>query len=186
MKLSILICSLESRVPQLHTLLDEIDRQIGDRRNDVERLVLRDNGHQKTGYKRNALLDLAVGDYVCFIDDDDKISPNYVNILLEAIKTNTDCVSLKGVMTTSGNNPEVFEHSIKYKAYRTTDNPIKYERYPNHLNCIRASIAKQFKFPEINHGEDYLWAKKIFESGLIKTEFYTDEILYYYRYEPIK
>lgn len=187
MKLSILICSLESRKELFsHGLLLQLIEQIDGRHNEVDYEVIRDSGEKSTGQKRNELLGMAKGEYVCFIDDDDEISPNYINILLEAIKTNPDCVSLRGVMTTSGANPETFEHSIKYKSYKTTNNPIKYERYPNHLNCIRASIAKQFKFLEVNHGEDTDWATQIFKSGLIKTEFYTDEILYYYRYEPKK
>lgn len=186
MKLSILICSLDSRVELFNRLFIELDRQRDNRNTTLEILVERDNGEQRTGTKRNRLLERARGEYVCFIDDDDEVSPNYINILLEAIEQNFDCVSLRGVMTTSGQNHETFEHSIRYKAYQTTDNPIKYERYPNHLNCIRASIAKQFKFPEINHGEDTDWATQIFKSGLIKTEFYTDEILYYYRYNPKK
>jgi hypothetical protein len=50
------------------------------------------------------------------------------------------------------------------------------------LNCIKASIAKQFKFPEINHGEDTQWATQIKESGLLKKEVYIDKILYHYQY----
>lgn len=200
MKLSILICSLESRVEQFNKLFIDLDRQRDNRNTTLEILVERDNGEQRTGSKRNRLLERAQGEYICFIDDDDEISTNYINILLEAIKTNPDCVSLRGVITTSGRRPFIFEHSIRYKVYKTNEDvvtdldmdgwnmpyKIKYERYPNHLNCIRASIAKQFKFPEINHGEDTDWATQIFKSGLIKTEFYTDEILYYYRYNPIK
>jgi|SRR5688572_17346013 len=207
MKLSILVCSLFQRQSLLDSLYHNIRIQIkqGDYHDFIEVLTEIDNGEESTGKKRNELLERAKGDYVCFIDDDDEISPNYINILLEAIKTNPDCVSLRGVMTTSGQNPLVFEHSIKYAAYATKEpdqafkqSPswvkavweqnrfVTYERYPNHLNCIRASIAKQFKFPEINHGEDTNWATQIFNSGLIKTEFYTDEILYYYRYNPIK
>jgi hypothetical protein len=89
-------------------------------------------------------------------------------------------------MTTNGGNPEIFEHSLKYKQWRTTTNEIKFERGINHLNLVRASIAKQFKFPEINHGEDHKWATKLQDSGLLKTEYYIDEILYYYNYRTTK
>jgi hypothetical protein len=89
---------------------------------------------------------------------------------------------LRGIITFDGETPELFEHSIKYKEYKTVDNPVKYERYPNHLNCIKSSIAKQFKFPEINHGEDTDWATQIFNSGLIKTEHYIDSVMYHYNF----
>lgn len=63
---------------------------------------------------------------------------------------------------------------------------VTYERYPNHLNCIKSSIAKKFKFPETNHGEDTDWATQIHKSGLIKTEHYIPEIIYYYDYKSKK
>ena len=94
---------------------------------------------------------------------------------------------MTGVITWDGNNPEVFEHSIKYKAYRTNDTgPIKYERYPNHLNIIRSDIAKQFRFPEINHGEDTDFATQIFKSGLLKKETTIDGVMYHYDYKAKK
>ena len=79
-------------------------------------------------------------------------------------------------------NPEFFEHSIRYKSYSTTDNIIKYERFPNHLNCIKKSIANQITYPEINHGEDTDFAHKLYASGLIKTEHYIDNVLYHYKF----
>jgi glycosyltransferase involved in cell wall biosynthesis len=144
--------------------------------------VIYDDMGGTIGEKRNRLLSDANGEYVAFIDDDDTVASDYVDTLLMALSTSPDCVSLRGVITWDGANPELFEHSIKYSAYATTTNPIKYERYPNHLNCIKASIAKQFKFPEINHGEDTDWATQIKESGLLKKEVYIDKILYHYQY----
>ena len=85
-------------------------------------------------------------------------------------------------MTTNGENPEIFEHSLQYNEWKTTDNFVKYERYPNHLNCMRADIAKQFHFPDKNFGEDHDWSKKVHESGLLKNEFYTEKLLYHYRF----
>jgi glycosyltransferase involved in cell wall biosynthesis len=134
------------------------------------------------GSKRNWLLGAASGEYVCFVDDDDMISSNYIESIYNALKSKPDCLSLRGVITWDGVNPELFEHSIKYKAYATTTNVIKYERYPNHLNVIKSEIAKQFEFPEINFGEDTDWATEINESGLLKKEVYIDTILYHYQY----
>jgi len=122
------------------------------------------------------------GEYVCFIDDDDSVSENYIEWLLEAIESGCDCASLRGVITTNGGSPEIFEHSLKYPKWRTTNNPIKYERGINHLNLVKASIAKQFKFPEINHGEDHDWATQLQKSGLLKTEFYIPDVIYFYKY----
>lgn len=185
MKLSILICHLPHRIKYLDRLFAILDPQINP--DDVEILV-DERPKTKIGRKRNDLLQAAKGDYVCAIDDDDRVSDNYISLLMEGINKGVDCCSLLGEITTDGKDPLLFEHSIKYKEYRTNpaDQKIRYERYPNHLNCIKSSIAKQFYFPEKNHGEDTVFATKIFNSGLLKTEHYIPEIIYYYDYRTNK
>lgn len=178
MILSILIPTIPERALMFNKLYAELCRQGFGK--GVELLSCDENW--SIGAKRNYLLDKAKGEYLCFIDDDDMVASDYIDTLLKALESKPDCVSLRGVITWDGNNPELFEHSIKYKAYVTTTNPIKYERYPNHLNAIKSSIAKQFKFPEINHGEDTDWATQIHNSGMLKKEVYIDKVLYHYLY----
>lgn len=183
-KLSILIPTLTARNEQfekLHKyLLKLIDRQ------QVQIIIFADNGEHSIGFKRNWLISMSEGEYTAFIDDDDWVEDVYIEKIMEGINAGVDCCSLRGVITFDGMNPEVFEHSIKYKEYKTTSTPIKYERYPNHLNCIKKEIASQFKFPEINHGEDTDWATQIFNSGLIKTEHYIPNIIYNYNFKTNK
>lgn len=187
MKLSILICGLSSRMQSYTSLTAELYNQFKDKPYAVEMLTEVDSGEMSIGEKRNKLLDRAKGEYVCFIDDDDVIFKNYIDHLFVGINKGVDCCSLRGVITWDGDRPQLFEHSIKYDAYRTNDTGIiKYERYPNHLNCIKSSIAKQFKFPETNHGEDTDWATQIFKSGLIKTEHFINDTIYHYQYKPTK
>ena len=179
MRLSILIPTLTDRIESFNKLYHSLNTQATD---EVEILVLSDSGEATIGTKRNLLLEAAKGDYLCFTDDDDLVSSDYVETLLKAIESEPDCVSLRGVITWKGENPEIFEHSIKYDSYKTTDNVIKYERFPNHLNCIKSSIAKQFKFQEKNFGEDTEWAIQLKDSGLLKKEIFVDKILYHYLY----
>lgn len=179
MKLSILIPTLTDRTESFNKIYHQLNTQAND---EVEIVSLVDSGELNIGAKRNILLERAKGDYVCFADDDDEVSSDYVETLLNAIESSPDCVSLRGVITWKGKNPEIFEHSIKYDAYNTTDNTIKYERYPNHLNCIKSSIAKRFKFPETSFGEDTDWATQVKNSGLLKKEIFVDKVLYHYLY----
>lgn len=183
--LSILIPTLSSRSEQCLSLVDRLLDQV-ERGNYIglaEVVTLYDNGEKTIGTKRNELIQMAKGKYVCFVDDDDDITSNYIDLLMEGIAHDVDCCSLRGVITWNGEQPEVFEHSIKYDAYKTNDTGYpKYERYPNHLNCIKKSIANDFKYPEINHGEDTDWATQVFQSGRIKTEHYIDAVLYHYKF----
>jgi len=181
MKFQILICSIEKRKDYLERLLKILHPQLTD---GVSIQIACDNGQMSIGQKRNELLQQSPADYVAFIDDDDRVSNNYVSYNLVGIENGFDCCSLKGEITENGGNPQVFEHSIKYGSYKT--NPegylVRYERFPNHLNCIKSSIAKQFKFPEKNHGEDTDWATQIHKSGLIEIEHYIPEVIYFYDY----
>ena len=186
MLLSILIPSLVSRKQHLDLLCSYISNQIHqymvDKKIDVNVSILCqiDNGEMSIGQKRNELLGGAKGEYICFIDDDDTIAANYIQLVLEAIETNPDCCSLNGLITTDGGNPKAFIHSIKYNTWYEENNI--YYRPPNHLNCIKSSIAKQFKFPCINSGEDADWSMQIAKSGLLKTESEINETIYYYDY----
>ena len=66
--LSILICTIQSRAEYLKELLDELNHQI--QFSNVQVLWLGDNKSMSVGTKRNALLSIAEGEWVCFIDDD--------------------------------------------------------------------------------------------------------------------
>jgi len=202
MKLSILIPTTIDRKGVLNFLLLEIEKQCGKILfykvednitticyiNKVEIIIFEDNFENSIGYKRNILNNLAAGNYICCIDSDDSISKNYISNLLKGIEQGVDCCSLRGVITWDGERPELFEHSIKYDSYKTniSGDAIVYERFPNHLNCIKSSIVKQIKFHEINHGEDTDFATQIFNLGLIKTEYFIDEVIYHYQYKTNK
>lgn len=188
MLLSVLIPTLQSRQDKCLTLVDKLLDQV-EQQNAiglVEVVTLYDRGEKPIGTKRNELIEMAKGEYICFIDDDDEVSQNYIKNLLEGIEKGVDCCSLKGVITWDGINPEIFEHSLKYKAYATTNNTVKYERFPNHLNCIKKSLVFDIKFPEISHGEDTDWATKISNANVLKTEYYIDEIMYHYLFKTNK
>lgn len=186
-KLSILVCTIPSRLAFLGRLKTELAGQILPYAGEIE-LLIDPHPTNSIGQKRNDLMSRSVGEYQSFIDDDDRISPNYIRLLMEGIQLGVDACSLKGIITENGEDPQYFEHYMTCEKYETVEGAdfhkgeTKYLRFNNHLNCIKSSIAKQFTFPEKNFSEDTDWAIKVHESGLIKTEHYINEVLYHYDY----
>lgn len=175
-RLSILVCSLSSRADKLKRLMDTLTPQLNDL---VEVIVKTDNGEIPIGKKRNALIDEATGDYVAFVDDDDLVSSDYVNKILDATDTNPDCCGIQGIITFQGKNPKIFIHSLKYKEW-FEQNGIYY-RCPNHLNPIKRAIAVQVRFQEVNFGEDKDFSTRVLP--LLKEERFISGVVYHYLYE---
>ncbi|NJL70647.1 MAG: glycosyltransferase family 2 protein [Candidatus Competibacteraceae bacterium] len=175
MKLSILICSLGSRHAMLARLLNRLNPQLNE---NVEVLVETDYGTMSIGEKRNRLLDKATGDYIAFIDDDDLVATDYVSRILDAVKTEPDCVGIEGRMTTDGADPRTFIHSFRYKTWYE-QNGIYY-RNPNHLNPVKREIALKVRFPDKNHGEDRDYSMSLLP--LLTTEVYLEGTTYEYLY----
>lgn len=179
MKLSILVPYIRRHEAFFYKLQFKLYAQMLPYVTEVE--LLSDNHeYDSIGAKRNRLLERATGEFVAFFDSDDRPSDDYIKLLMEGIESNPDCCSLRGEYSIDGIFDGIFEHSIKYKEWATTKNEVKYERFTNHLNAVKSSIAKQFKYPDKSHGEDFDWSTLVHESGLIKTEYYIPSVIYFY------
>jgi len=172
-KLSILICALEKRKQLLENLVKCLKLQGNE---NVEILADIDNGERSVGTKRNNLLYNASGEYVCFIDDDDYISPFYTSNILKAIETGVDCIGLCGIIVQPRREPKLFIHSLKYKEWSEDDNA--YYRCPNHLNPVKREIAIKVGFPDISYHEDMDYSVRLRPE--LKTETYIIDPLYFY------
>jgi cellulose synthase/poly-beta-1,6-N-acetylglucosamine synthase-like glycosyltransferase len=176
-KLSILIPSLEERKPKLEQLKAELANQIGKR--NVEVLSLSDNRQMSIGQKRNMLLTQSTGEYVSFVDDDDMVSPDYIEKVLNALTKNPDCSSLTGEIVFSDGYSRPFIHSLRYTQWIDDHEGKVYYRPPNHLNAVRRAIAVQVGFPPWNSGEDRSFSMGI--RHLLKKEEWIDGVIYNYK-----
>jgi glycosyltransferase involved in cell wall biosynthesis len=202
MKLSILICHLEARSAPLKELLSVLQPQV-DACDDVELRIRTDDGTETVGHKRNKLLYVAKGDYICYVDDDDMVPGDYVQAIVGAICGNRliydpttgtvvegrdslpDVIGLKGHMVKAGGNkPEVFIHSIKYgnrkdpkKSWFSKEGI--YYRCPNHISPVKRELALETRFPEIDHGEDRDYSLRLLP--LLMSEVFIDKCMYVYR-----
>lgn len=177
MKLSILICHLNSRKKLLERLMAVLQPQVDAANGEVEVLVEADDGKISTGAKRNILLDRARGEFVCCHDDDDLPSPEYVPKILSAIDSNpsVDCIGMEGLIYQNG-TPKKFIHSLQHRSWSETKQA--YLRNPNHLNPVRRALALIVRFPEITVGEDFNFSMRLLP--LLKTETYISGPIYHY------
>lgn len=177
--LSVLMATIPSRFVAFLLLYRELLEQSKDFA--VEILALMDNKKRSVGAKRQALLDIANGQYVTYVDDDDEITSNYVSFILESIMDNPDLIVSPIRVTINGERDGIVESSIRY-----ADNPIpEYAppityRPPHHLSVWRAEIARKGTFPDIQHGEDFKWAAQCWP--YVKNEVRIDKVLYHYKW----
>jgi glycosyltransferase involved in cell wall biosynthesis len=182
--LSILICSLHKRFGMLARLLGNLESQIieSGAKDLVEVRVNADGGEKSIGQKRNELLKQSKGRMVAFADDDDLLSECYVSKILKAAESNPDAIGINGTIDHGGVVKKWYiSKDLDYCTRRDAKGNEYFDRYTNHLAPVKREIALKIGFPEINFAEDYDYAKRLHESGLIKTEIVIDEPMYHYR-----
>jgi glycosyltransferase involved in cell wall biosynthesis len=176
--LSILICSLHTRREKFYkNLITELEKQLKEYKNShyIQIVSIIDNKKMSVGHKRNQLLQSATGDYVCYIDDDDRISADYIDKIHTAIQSNDDCICFDVEVSIDFQTPMI-AHFANYKENKNLKT--HYERMPNHLMAVKTEIAKKAGFPEINFKEDDEYGYRI--SKMIKSINKIDKVLYYY------
>lgn len=158
---------MSALVPQLEEFSDvEVRKQMC--RTDVQGGVL--------GVNRQMMIEEAPGEYVCFVDDDDLVPENYV----KAIRPLLDGVDQVGFQVQTYINGKPLGptfHSLKYRGWYTTNEG--HFRDHSHVNPIRRELAVQAKFE--GHGnEDVTWVDRLRKLGIVKTEHYVPEVMYFY------
>ena len=128
--------------------------------------------------------------YVTFIDADDRIHQHYFKWVFKGIESGAKGIGFKGQITTNGQRPCEFIHSMRYTKWSDAmvNRQRVYYRPLNHLNPILTDIAKQIGYTALRHGEDLSYSNRLVESGLIKKEdeYFIDGCMYYYLYKSKK
>jgi hypothetical protein len=182
---SVLICTIPTRHEEFVTLLNDIENY--KKQVDIRIEVLFDCRLDiSIGKKRQELLDRAHGLYSCFIDDDDKITHHYFQVIQDAINTGEDydCIQLNGRYYIDNKFDRPFYHSLKYDTWSEDEDG--YYRCPNHLNPIKTKIAKKVKFHDISNKEDLKFSEELVKQGLLKTEYTHDKPQYLYYFDNVR
>jgi glycosyltransferase involved in cell wall biosynthesis len=182
MKLSILVPSVMTRrntfLPRILEQLNSQYEALSEReQRQVEIIVLMDNKKIMLGDKRNLMVDQAQGEYVVFVDDDDRIADDYIKSLLRATQDASDVITFKAEVTINGGEPKICIYSKEFEKDHNTDT---YNRLPNHICCVKKSLASRVLFPSVLYGEDSGYAKLL--KPLLRSQTMIDKILYYYDY----
>lgn len=109
---------------------------------------------------RNKGIELASGNYVAFIDSDDMVMPNYIETLLELIKSHDEDIIYFNWLDVNTN--EIVRHPDNPSVWKAI---YKKEILPRFEECYKAK-------------EDYFFNQELDKHGY--TKYYYDKVLYIY------
>jgi len=176
-ELSILTPTIPSRKEQLSKLSEKIAKQSNNLA--VEHLSFADNRTRTIGAKRQALLDIARGEYIAFVDDDDDIEPDYVSEILLAIQQGPDVITFEQNSYYNGAfSKVVFGLNNRDEPFQPNGITL---RAPWHVCVWKRELVKTCQFGESNYGEDIIWSRQA--RARIKTSLHIDKTLCTYRHD---
>lgn len=144
------------------------------------------------GAKRNAIVEIAKGDFVMCFDDDDKPHERFLELVLPHCVDGVDVIGYKVACygyANGCNSPEVMEPadvSTKYDGWYNDRNGFKYVRCPHHIVPVRREHVHAIGFKNMHHGEDHEYSLRLRDSGRLKNEAYIDEFMYLYMFDGKK
>lgn len=178
--LSILICSVETEQRQvdLKKLISELHRQISKNYAEeiVEIIVDSDNMIKSVGQKRNDLIQKAQGEFICFIDDDDFITENYLSTILYHLNSGMDILLIAIQHIENGVNKPKIIPSLFIDNLNTGEAVLKTNHF--HLCPHKKSIARNVLFEGVNFAEDMIYSQKMVKH--INSSYLINEPLYIY------
>jgi hypothetical protein len=177
--LSILTPTIPERSRSLRFLTSLIEEQAIKHPRAIEHLALSDNRTRSIGAKRQALADIARGQYIAFVDDDDDVSDDYVERLLKAAQTGADVITFRQQAIYNGLESEV------HFGINNQDGPFNPGgitlRAPWHVCAWRRERVQGCLFSESNYGEDLVWCLQARRRA--RTAHHIDAVIHSYRHD---
>lgn len=160
-------------------LLPQVERAAG-------QVIVRawhNNGSPSLPEIRQRMLAGVTAPYVCFVDDDDLVSPDYVDAVLEALSYDPDYVGFLVQCYSDGIPTGIADHDLTHKGWSNVKGG-RYLRDISHINPIRTLFARTADFTRARRGgpEDRIWVDQLRASGLLEDQVKIDRILYHYLY----
>jgi hypothetical protein len=184
--LSILMCALKQRAklrPRIEEPLRAQAAAAGP--GATELLIAEDEGLTPSGTKRGNLAAQASGRYVVFVDDDDRVAPQYLERLLTAAESDPPPGLITfDLLRTDRQQRWIFRLQygdrtvIRDGAGRREFNVIW--MVPNHLCAWPRDVARRVPWLPIWYCDDVAWYTIAHAAGLARAEHHIPEVLYYY------
>lgn len=135
-------------------------------------------GGPSIGEKCNRLVKRANGKYLCRLDSDDWIAPNYLETIVRLCQSGPDIITFKSLVKTEGYWTIVKMGMHSENEETQPGKTILRDPWP----CcpVKSEIAKQFEFEDINYGEDWKWMEQVLD--VCSSANHTDYILHEYRH----
>lgn len=147
---------------------------------EVEILWLGDNRRRSIGAKRQALLDVARGNYLAFVDDDDAVAPDYLARILPLLTRQLAVVTFDARVDYDNGCPSC---EVICAAGNPNEEALPGKRIKRavwHIHAWRSDIARKSRFPPIQWGEDWAWAEPL-QQHIGHNAAHIEETLYFYR-----
>lgn len=155
--------------------------------------LIRKNENKGVSSARNMGLQDFKGDYVCFLDDDDRIAPAFFQYALDSFdqQTGIDIALVRSIVDPESEKSRLQYHALKinlkaqlkYRTYTQRHPNLLYQYLPQINSLIfRKNVFDQFRFQEsLQIGEDiYLWFQ-LLEAGFTFGEKQSKESLAFIR-----
>lgn len=178
-KLSILIPTILERNEQRDRLVRYLVNQIdlSGYSDEIEIYQIADNKEKTIGEKREILYKHAEGLYSWQIDDDDEIAPDAIQLIMEGIYWDHDCITFRERCLINGEQYKS-NFSLKYADWGDQQDGYDFVRTPFFKTPIKTDICRRIAIPHIRFGEDHAFARLI--RPHLESEYHIDQELYYY------
>jgi|SRR5688572_9861677 len=140
-------------------------------------------GGLSVGAKRQALLDISEAKYICFLDDDEDISPDYIETILRLCYQDKDLCTFKSFFKCD-TYWSVVNMSLQNKTNEEASPEYEIQRTPWHVCAIRREKAIQEKFMDVNNNEDYEWFERVLKN--CNDEAHSERIIHNYNHSSTK
>lgn len=179
---SILIATHVARHRTFDLLVRNLASQVAP--HDIEVVVYWNRGGLNIGAYRQALLEESAGEYVSFVDDDDRLPSYFCAEIMGAIESRPDYVGFELKLTDRTKPVQRTGraiHSLEYAGWSTGSGV--YQRDITHLNPVRRELAVKGRFDGVS-GEDRRWSEQI--RPYVHSQVYVDQVMYFYDFNRRK